>query len=153
MPLSSVISSDPDAKKKKSLERETFPRGREIMCSQCWEHHCKHLLFPRGKKNETEWCHHPPAWSNVLRGTHAAPPVAKTSQKGKKGRHHNLSEPLTATLCFSSARIYSAVLHNTNCICHWGESWKNWGHPWDWNLPFPQCLLWRDLRSLWGHHP
>lgn len=49
MPLSLVLSSDPTRERKeKTLGKETFPRGREIMCSQGSECHCKHLLFPRG---------------------------------------------------------------------------------------------------------
>ena len=38
MGVGGPLSSDPAGgkkKKKKSLEREIFPRGREIMCSQC----------------------------------------------------------------------------------------------------------------------
>lgn len=83
---------------------------------------------------------------------HTDLPVAKTSKKdGKKGRrHHNLSKPLTTTLCCSSQRIHSAFLNDTNGIWYWEESWKNWGHRWVWN---PTMSIVKGPSELWEHCP
>lgn len=89
MPLSSVISSDPDAKKKKKVPgKRNFPQGKRNHVFSVLRTSLQAPTVPKRekkKKKKRQWCHHPPAWSNVLRGTHTALPAAKTSQKkGKK---------------------------------------------------------------------
>lgn len=88
MPLSSVISSDPDAKKKKVPGKRNFPQGKRNHVFSVLRTSLQAPTVPKRekkKKKKRQWCHHPPAWSNVLRGTHTALPAAKTSQKkGKK---------------------------------------------------------------------
>lgn len=93
----------------------------------------------------------------MFREAHTARPVAKTTsekeRRKRKTTSHNLPEPLTTALYFSTQRIHSAFSEWHQLLLTLGRSWKNWGHRGDWNRPFPQCLLWRDLRSSWDVVP
>lgn len=74
--------------KKKSPWKEKLSPGEEKSCVLSAENITASTYCSqegKKKKKKRQWCHHPPAWSNVLRGTHTALPAAKTSQKkGKK---------------------------------------------------------------------